>query len=299
MFIAWRLSPRDTIPNETGWTCFLHQLYVTILTLWLTGYNIQLRLQIAVAVCCGCFILEPRAPNPFVLVCFPLLHALTALVMLIPRVRHRAALCLPSRRLITGARHWATFCPPSCSCWVFGQSTVEKLMLKCLVVLFLFHFVHLLILHAVLLEYHFPSSSFLPVCLWAFLTASAYTSGVTVDRQDSFCPASMRVLSIALSRAVWWFTVLMLVLFQFSFVRFIFLHAFTTMIFFSHCGTGNSLKHLLQGLSGHVVLLQWFSSLRTFWRIVLLALVFFLTLPCVTTWSSLFYPFLVCGVYKK
>lgn len=33
--------------------------------------------------------------------------------------------------------------------------------------------------------------------------------------------------------------------------------------FFSHCGTGSSLKHLSQGLSGHVVLLQWFSSLRT------------------------------------
>lgn len=34
------------------------------------------------------------------------------------------------------------------------------------------------------------------------LTASAYTSGVTVDRPDSFRPASVRALSIALSHAV-------------------------------------------------------------------------------------------------
>lgn len=191
--------------------------------------------------------------------------------MLIPRVRHRT-----------------TFCPPSCSCWVFGQSTGEKLMLKRLVflVLFLFHFIHVLILHVILLKYHFPSSAFLPVCLWAFWIVSCvslvwawlwYSTRLhLLFWQLVHIPQGLLLTGRTLFVLLLWGLFPPLCLMQFDgfqywcwfFSDFLSWGLYFWMLsrqwfFFSHCGTGNSLKHLSQGLSGLVVLLQWFSSLRT------------------------------------
>lgn len=244
--------------------------------------------------------------------CISLLHALTALIMLIPRVRHRT-----------------TFCPPSCSCWVFGQSTGEKLMLKRLVFLFLFlfHFVHVLILHVILLKYHFPSSAFLPVCLWAFWIVSCvslvwawlwYSTRLhLLFWQLVHIPQGLLLTGRTLFVLLLWGLFPSLCLMQFDgfqywcwfFSDFLSWGLYFCMLsrqwfFFLIAGLGTPLSIFRKVC---LVLLCYFNGFLPlglyfffcFWRIALLAIVFFLTLPCVTTWRSLFYPFLVCGVYKK